>query len=68
LSIYENEVDPIFAVAGISTEVVVTRRHWEAKETLLSRDLSATDGVVVIGGDGTFSEAAQGRFQHQANG
>ena len=63
LSIYEDEVDPIFALCGITSEVVVTQRFGEARESLLTRDLSGVDGIVVVGGDGTFADIAQGLLE-----
>ena len=53
-------MDPIFALCGISTKVVVTQHFGEGREVLLTRDLKGIDGVVVVGGDGTFANIAQG--------
>ena len=53
-------MDPIFALCGISTEVVVSQHFGEGREALLMRDLRGIDGVVVVGGDGTFANIAQG--------
>ena len=63
MSIYEEEVDPIFALCGISTEVVVTRSKGEGRRLLLTRDLSGVDGIVAVGGDGTFSDITQGLLE-----
>lgn len=63
LSIYEEEVDPIFALSGISTEVVVSQSHGEGRRHLLTKDLTGFDGIVVVGGDGTFSDIAQGLLE-----
>ena len=56
-------MDPVFGLCGISTEVIVTKAFGEARESLLTRDLSGIDGVVVIGGDGTFGDIAQGLLE-----
>ena len=53
-------MDPIFSLCGISTEVVVSRYFGEGREALLTRDLRGVDGIVVVGGDGTFGNIAQG--------
>jgi len=59
VSLYETNVKPIFDLCGITTEEIVTKSHGEARSTLLSRDLNGVDGVVVVGGDGSFGDAAQ---------
>ena len=41
----------------------MTQRHGEGRQSLLTRDLSGVDGVVAIGGDGTFSDIAQGLLE-----
>ena len=53
-------MEPVFTLCGISTEVVVTRHFGDARENLLTRDLDGIDGIVVVGGDGTFTDIAQG--------
>ena len=63
LSIYEEEVDPIFGLCGVSTEVVVTQSFGEGRRLLLTRDLTGIDGIVVVGGDGTFGDIAQGLLE-----
>jgi hypothetical protein len=61
--IYENEVAPIFDLAGIETDVVVTKRGGEARETLMSCDLEGVDGVISLGGDGSYWEVATGLLE-----
>ncbi|XP_054438480.1 ceramide kinase [Pteronotus mesoamericanus] len=58
--IYERKVAPLFALAAISTEVVVTERANHAKETLYETNMDKYDGIVCVGGDGTFSEILHG--------
>ncbi|XP_075772686.1 ceramide kinase-like isoform X3 [Pelodiscus sinensis] len=54
--IYQDQVAGLFALAGIQTEVVETQRPHEAGDMILQRDLSDLDGLVCVGGDGTFNE------------
>ena len=51
---------PIFELCGITTEVIVTKHFGEARESLQTRDLDGIDGIVTVGGDGTFVDVAQG--------
>jgi hypothetical protein len=65
--IYEKEVAPVFDLAGIETDVTITKRGGEAKETLMSCDLEGVDGVISLGGDGTYWEVATGEFHDQGD-
>ncbi|XP_066111149.1 ceramide kinase isoform X1 [Saccopteryx bilineata] len=58
--IYERKVAPLFTLAAISTEVVVTESANHAKETLYETNMDKYDGVVCVGGDGMFSEVLHG--------
>lgn len=58
--IYERKVEPLFALAAITTDVIVTERANHAKETLYETDLDKYDGIVCVGGDGMFSEVLHG--------
>ncbi|XP_037371042.1 LOW QUALITY PROTEIN: ceramide kinase [Talpa occidentalis] len=58
--IYERKVAPLFALAAVSTEVIVTDRANHAKEMLDEVSLDSYDGVVCVGGDGMFSEVLHG--------
>ena len=66
LKIYEKHVKPLFLVAGIEANVIITQRQNHARDTLLSCSFDNTDGVVCIGGDGTFSEVFNGLVQRAA--
>ena len=63
LNIYEDEVDPVFALCGITTEVIVTKSHGEGRSFVLTNDLRGIDGIVAVGGDGTFSDIAKGLLE-----
>ncbi|XP_055482986.1 ceramide kinase isoform X2 [Psammomys obesus] len=58
--IYEKKVAPLFALASISTEIIITEHANQAKETLYEINTDSYDGIVCVGGDGTFSEVLHG--------
>jgi hypothetical protein len=61
--IYEKEVAPVFDLAGIDSDVIVTKRGGEAKETLMSCSLEGLDGVISLGGDGSYWEVVSGLLE-----
>uniref|UniRef100_UPI00398E5211 ceramide kinase isoform X2 n=1 Tax=Pristiophorus japonicus TaxID=55135 RepID=UPI00398E5211 len=58
--IYDDKVAPLFRLACISAEVIVTERANHARDHLLETDLEKYDGIVSVGGDGMFSEVMHG--------
>uniref|UniRef100_A0A452UY43 Ceramide kinase n=1 Tax=Ursus maritimus TaxID=29073 RepID=A0A452UY43_URSMA len=58
--IYERKVAPLFTLASITTEVIVTERANQAKESLYEINIDKYDGIVCVGGDGMFSEVLHG--------
>ncbi|XP_009863095.1 PREDICTED: ceramide kinase-like, partial [Apaloderma vittatum] len=58
--IYEQKVAPLFSLASISTDVVITEHANHAKDNLFEVNINKYDGVVCVGGDGTFSEVMHG--------
>jgi ceramide kinase len=60
LKIYEKQVKPLFVVAGIETNVIITQRQNHARDTLLNCSFDNIDGVACVGGDGTFAEIFNG--------
>ncbi|XP_060044780.1 ceramide kinase isoform X2 [Erinaceus europaeus] len=58
--IYERKVAPLFTLASITTEVIVTECANHAKESLYEINLDKYDGIICVGGDGMFSEILQG--------
>lgn len=60
LQIYDNTVKPIFALAGVDASVVVSQRSNQIREFIMTQSLDTFDGIVCIGGDGTFSEVFNG--------
>uniref|UniRef100_T1IWA5 DAGKc domain-containing protein n=1 Tax=Strigamia maritima TaxID=126957 RepID=T1IWA5_STRMM len=68
--IYENKVRPIFELAAIDTQIIMTERANHARDFLQEACLSKLDGVVAVGGDGMFSELLNGlllRMQKDAS-
>jgi len=53
-----------FEAANISTRVTVTSRRGEANEVLRDTDVSQYDGIVAVGGDGTFNECLSALLTH----
>ncbi|XP_059793174.1 ceramide kinase isoform X1 [Balaenoptera ricei] len=58
--IYERKVAPLFTLASITTEIIVTEHANHAKESLYELNIDKYDGVVCVGGDGMFSEVLHG--------
>ena len=62
---------PVFDLAGIECDVVVTERANHARDLLLTYDFerpseARIDGVVGVGGDGMFSELINGILRRAA--
>ncbi|XP_077025314.1 ceramide kinase isoform X2 [Tamandua tetradactyla] len=58
--IYERKVAPLFTLASITTEIIVTEHANQAKESLYEINIDKYDGVICVGGDGMFSEVLHG--------
>ncbi|XP_056133646.1 ceramide kinase [Lampris incognitus] len=59
--IYEQKVAPLFHLASISANVIVTECANHARDHLkMEANLEKYDGVVCVGGDGMFSEILHG--------
>ncbi|XP_078535820.1 ceramide kinase isoform X2 [Lissotriton helveticus] len=58
--IFDKKVAPLFSLAAISTDVIVTEHANHAKDNLLEVELDKYDGIVCVGGDGMFSEVMHG--------
>ncbi|XP_007889183.2 ceramide kinase [Callorhinchus milii] len=58
--IYDKKVAPLFQLASITTEVIVTEHANHARDHLAEVDLRIYDGIVCVGGDGMFSEVIHG--------
>ncbi|CAG5117023.1 unnamed protein product [Candidula unifasciata] len=60
VKIFQDKVQPLFEMAGIYSEVIVTKRQYHARDVIYEYDLETVDGLVSVGGDGTFSEVMNG--------
>jgi ceramide kinase len=54
--IYEKQVEPLFTVAGIQTNLLITERPNHAYDYISENGWQEADGIVCVGGDGTLSE------------
>lgn len=60
LHIYDGIVKPIFQLADIDASVVISQRSNQIRDFIMTQSLEHFDGIVCIGGDGTFSEVFNG--------
>ncbi|XP_059153792.1 ceramide kinase-like [Physella acuta] len=60
VKIFNEKVRPLFELAGIYSEVIITKRQYHARDVIFDYDLHSVDGLVCVGGDGTFSELLNG--------
>lgn len=60
LDIYEKHARPTFQLARIDVELVVTQRAQQIPDILRNHSLHHYDGIVCVGGDGTFAELFNG--------
>ncbi|XP_065210093.1 ceramide kinase [Planococcus citri] len=58
--IYEKIVQPLFALAEIKVDLITTEYANHARDFLVDNGWKNYDGVVCVGGDGTFSEVVNG--------
>lgn len=57
---YEKYAKPMFQLANIDVDVVVSQRPNQIRDIIYKQALSQYDGIVCVGGDGTFSELFNG--------
>lgn len=60
LHIYDDIVKPIFQLVNIDASVVISQRSNQIRDFIMTQSLEHFDGIVCIGGDGTFSEVFNG--------
>ncbi|XP_008588690.1 PREDICTED: ceramide kinase-like [Galeopterus variegatus] len=58
--IYEKKVAPLFTLASVTADIIVTEHANQAKDTIYEINIDKYDGIVCVGGDGTFSEVLHG--------
>ncbi|XP_046682846.1 ceramide kinase [Homalodisca vitripennis] len=66
LRIYKEVVKPLMDIAGVKVDLTITQRSNHARDILLEDNLTEYDGVVCVGGDGTFSEIMNGLITRTA--
>jgi len=67
--IYVEQVQPLFELANIKVDIIVTQKANHARDYLMEEGLEKVDGVVSVGGDGMFHEVLNGllmRAQQEA--
>lgn len=60
MKIYEKYGKPLFQLAGIDVNVIVSQRSNQIRDYILSQQINNYDGLICVGGDGTFSELFNG--------
>lgn len=71
--VYDRWAAPLFQLAGIQTRVIVSQRANHIRDLIAAADASADrlhdayDGLVCIGGDGTFAELFNGLIVGASN-
>jgi hypothetical protein len=55
-----SKVEDMFALAQVHTEILNTQRRFHAREVVQGLNLDQYDGIIVVGGDGTFNEVLNG--------
>lgn len=58
--LYNDKISPIFELAGIKSNVTITKHRGEAEEYILKQKTFDVDGLVCVGGDGMLMELVQG--------
>lgn len=58
--IYDKIVKPIFQLAGIDATTIISQRSNQIRDFVMTQSLEHYDGIVCVGGDGTFSELFNG--------
>ncbi len=65
--IYKKYVEPLFRLAQVEVTLVLTERANHVHDYLLKNGWQDFDGIVSVGGDGTFSEMINGVVARSAN-
>lgn len=55
-TLYESVMTPLFELTNISCELIVSERPKHLIEVMETYDYKSVDGIVMMGGDGTFTE------------
>eukprot|EP01135_Chromosphaera_perkinsii_P003587 Nk52_evm45s248 gene=Nk52_evmTU45s248 len=60
MKLYSKHAAPMFELAGVGTEVIVTTHAGHASEHIKEADLKKYDGIITVGGDGLLHEVLNG--------
>ena len=63
---YDKVAAPLFKLCDVKTDVIITENGEHTGKVLDQYDLSSIDGIVSVGGDGTFSQAFNGLLLRMA--
>jgi ceramide kinase len=66
MQVYERIAKPLFEMAGIEVNCVVSQRARQITDLIMSMRLDIYDGICCVGGDGTFSEVFNGLLQRES--
>ncbi|CAH1799651.1 unnamed protein product [Owenia fusiformis] len=61
--IYKTKAAPLFALAGIEVQIKLSERPKHAIELARETDLKGIDGIITVGGDGTFTQVCNGLIE-----
>lgn len=62
-NVFYETVKPLFDLAGIKTDILVSEYPTHMREYLPTCNLEGIDGLVVMGGDGSFNQCVNGLFE-----
>lgn len=65
--LYKKYIKPMFELASIEVNVVISQRPNHMRDIIVTETLNEFDGIVCIGGDGTFSEVFNGLLLRTIN-
>uniref|UniRef100_A0A336LZQ1 CSON006857 protein n=1 Tax=Culicoides sonorensis TaxID=179676 RepID=A0A336LZQ1_CULSO len=60
LMVYEKYAKPLFQIANVNVTCIISQKANQISDIIIEQDLTRYDGLVIVGGDGTFAEAFNG--------
>ncbi|XP_064604690.1 ceramide kinase-like isoform X2 [Liolophura sinensis] len=58
--VFHSQAEPLFSLCQVTVDLVVTTHAHHTEEVIASYDLGKVNGIVTVGGDGTYAEAVNG--------
>lgn len=55
-TIFAHQVSPLLQEMGVKHQAFITEKPGHAQQHIMEADLSSLDGLVCVGGDGTYAE------------